>query len=131
MSRTFTLAIAAAAVLGLAALAPNTASAHDYGYRHHGYHQGYSGYRHDHYGYYPTYRQYPSYGYESYYGKKAPEAYEKPEVIEKPEVVEKPVETCDRIEENGCYFAKRKFSSPQGDVLRCTKICDEEKPEGS
>ena len=25
----------------------------------------------------------------------------------------------------GCYMAKRKFSTPQGDELRCVKICDE------
>ncbi len=25
----------------------------------------------------------------------------------------------------GCYMAKRKFSTPQGDELRCVKLCDE------
>jgi|HubBroStandDraft_6_1064221.scaffolds.fasta_scaffold116985_2 hypothetical protein len=34
---------------------------------------------------------------------------------------------CDYFLNNepGCYMAKRKFSTPQGDELRCVKICDE------
>lgn len=34
---------------------------------------------------------------------------------------------CDYFlnDEPGCYMAKRSFSTPQGDELRCVKICDE------
>ncbi|SRR6266571_6611376 len=34
---------------------------------------------------------------------------------------------CDYLinDGTGCYMAKRKFSTPQGDELRCVKICDE------
>jgi hypothetical protein len=34
---------------------------------------------------------------------------------------------CDYFlnDQPGCYMAKRKFSTPQGDELRCVKICDE------
>jgi hypothetical protein len=34
------------------------------------------------------------------------------------------VSDCDKLLGNGCYMAKRKFSTPDGDVLRCVKICD-------
>ena len=34
---------------------------------------------------------------------------------------------CDYFLNDGtaCYMAKRKYSTPQGDELRCVKICDE------
>ena len=34
---------------------------------------------------------------------------------------------CDYFlkDQPGCYMAKRKFSTPQGDELRCVKICEE------
>jgi hypothetical protein len=32
--------------------------------------------------------------------------------------------TCDGMLPNGCYLAKRKFSTPQGSELRCTVVCD-------
>jgi hypothetical protein len=34
---------------------------------------------------------------------------------------------CDYFlkDEPGCYMAKRAFSTPVGDELRCVKICDE------
>jgi hypothetical protein len=37
---------------------------------------------------------------------------------------------CDYFlqDEPGCYMAKRAFSTPAGDELRCVKICEE--PEG-
>ena len=37
------------------------------------------------------------------------------------------VNDCDYFlnDGSGCYMAKRKFSTPQGDELRCVKLCDE------
>ena len=37
---------------------------------------------------------------------------------------------CDYFlkDEPGCYMAKRAFSTPAGDELRCVKICEEPEP---
>jgi len=32
--------------------------------------------------------------------------------------------TCDGLLSNGCYLAKRRFSTPRGMELRCTIICE-------
>jgi hypothetical protein len=31
---------------------------------------------------------------------------------------------CDGLLANGCYLAKRKFSTPRGPELRCTIVCE-------
>src|SRR5262249_32861007 len=33
-------------------------------------------------------------------------------------------QTCDGFLTNGCYLAKRRFSTPRGMELRCTMICE-------
>ena len=35
-----------------------------------------------------------------------------------------PAQVCDGVLANGCYLAKRRFSSANGPVLRCTILCD-------